>query len=49
MPTITLPALAMGPMPEGYGTGLEWMILASVAVPVVVLILVAWYGSRNDV
>ncbi len=46
---ILLPALAMGPTPEGYGTGLEWMVMASIAVPVVVLVLIAWYGSRNDV
>jgi hypothetical protein len=42
-------ALALGPVPEGYGTGVEWMVMASVAAPVVVLLLIAWYGSRNDV
>jgi hypothetical protein len=47
MPTVT--ALAMGPMPEGYGTGIEWMVVASVVAPVALLLLIAWYGSRNDV
>jgi len=42
-------ALRMGPMPEGYGTGLEWMTIASVVAPVVLLVLIAWYGSRNSV
>jgi hypothetical protein len=42
-------ALALGPMPEGFGTGVEWMVIASVVAPVIVLLLIAWYGSRNDV
>lgn len=32
-----------------YGTGLEWMLVASVVVPVVLLVLIFWYGYRNTV
>jgi uncharacterized membrane protein YqiK len=31
------------------GTGLEWMVIASVVVPAVVLVLLIWLGSRNTV
>jgi hypothetical protein len=41
--------LALGPLPEGYGTGLEWMVVASVLVPFVLLLLLLWLGSRNTV
>ncbi|HLT47028.1 MAG TPA: hypothetical protein VK002_07355 [Rubricoccaceae bacterium] len=41
--------LALSPLPEGYGTGLEWMPVASVLIPFVLLILLLWYGSRNTV
>jgi hypothetical protein len=47
MPPLT--ALALGPSLEGYGTGIEWMVIASVVAPVILLLLIAWYGSRNDV
>jgi hypothetical protein len=41
--------LALAPLPEGYGTGLEWMPVASVVVPLVLLVVLLWLGSRNDV
>jgi hypothetical protein len=31
------------------GTGLEWMVIASLVVPAVFLVLVLWLGSRNTV
>ncbi len=34
---------------DGYGTGLEWMPVASVVVPLVLLMVVIWLGSRNTV
>jgi hypothetical protein len=49
MPLSSMLALRLGPMPEGYGTGLEWMPLASVVAALVVLIVIAWFGSRNTV
>ena len=47
--SLLLLALRLGPTPEGYGTGLEWMPVAAVVVPVVVLLLIVWLGSRNTV
>lgn len=46
-----MPALLarLAPLPEGYGTGLEWMPVASVVVPLVLLVIVIWLGSRNTV
>ena len=40
---------ALAPLPDGYGTGLEWMPVAAVLLAIVTLILVLWYGSRNAV
>ena len=45
---LTLFAL-LAPTPEGYGVGLEWMPLASVIVPIVLLMAIIWLGSRNTV
>ena len=42
-------AALLGPTPEGFGTGLEWMPIASVVVPLVLLVVVIWLGSRNTV
>jgi hypothetical protein len=41
--------LALSPLPEGYGTGLEWMPVAAFLVPFVLLLLLLWFGSRNTV
>jgi hypothetical protein len=35
--------------PVHAGTGIEWMILASLVVPVLLLILIFWYGHKNTV
>lgn len=43
------PALLLAPTPEGFGTGLEWMPVASVAASVVLLVLIWWLGSRHTV
>ena len=45
----TLLALLLAPTPEGYGTGLEWMPVASVLGGLVLLVLIWWYGSRHTV
>ncbi|HEX8298937.1 MAG TPA: hypothetical protein VF594_07210 [Rubricoccaceae bacterium] len=42
-------ALLLAPTPEGFGVGLEWMPVASVLVPAVLLLAILWYGSRNAV
>ncbi len=42
-------ALLLAPTPEGYGTGLEWMPIASFLVPLVVLTVIWFLGSRNAV
>ena len=42
-------ALLLAPTPEGFGVGLEWMPVASILTPAVVLIAIWWYGSRNAV
>lgn len=44
-----LPALLLAPTPEGFGTGLEWMPVASVLGAVLLLVLIWWYGSRHTV
>lgn len=31
------------------GTGLEWMVIAAILVPAVLLLLIIWLGSRNTV
>jgi hypothetical protein len=42
-------ALLLAPTPEGYGVGIEWMPVASILVPAVLLVAIWWYGSRNAV
>lgn len=42
-------ALLLAPTPEGYGVGLEWLVYLSFLVPVVVLAVIWWLGSRNTV
>ncbi len=42
-------ALLLGPDTAGYGVGLEWMPVASVLVPLVLLVVLLWLGSRNTV
>ncbi|MEM1041203.1 MAG: hypothetical protein AAGI91_01100 [Bacteroidota bacterium] len=31
------------------GIGLEWMPVASIIVPIVLLLAIVWYGSRSTV
>ena len=33
--------------PEGYGVGLEWLVYLSFLVPVVLLAVIWYFGSRN--
>ncbi|MEM1056553.1 MAG: hypothetical protein AAGI52_13605 [Bacteroidota bacterium] len=40
---------ALAPTPEGYGTGLEWMTIASFVVPIVLLAVIWLLGSRRTV
>ncbi len=42
-------ALLLAPALEGYGTGLEWMPVASVVAGIVLLVLIWWLGSRHTV
>lgn len=42
-------ALLLAPTPEGYGTGLEPLIYISFLVPVVLLAVIWWAGSRRTV
>lgn len=42
-------ALLLGPTPEGYGVGLEWMPVASVVAAVVLLVVILWLGGRHTV
>ena len=42
-------ALLLAPTPEGYGVGLEWLIYLSFLVPVVLLAVIWWLGSRRTV
>lgn len=44
-----MPLLFLAPTPEGYGVGLEWMPVASLVVPVVLLVIIWWLGSRHTV
>lgn len=46
---MSLVALLLAPTPEGYGTGLEWMPVASVVASIVLLVLIWWLGSRHTV
>ena len=42
-------ALLLAPTPEGYGVGLEPLVYLSFLIPVLLLIGIWWYGSRNTV
>lgn len=42
-------ALLLAPALEGYGVGLEWMPIASILIPFVLLIVIWYFGSRNAV
>lgn len=42
-------ALLLAPTPEGYGVGLEPLVYLSFLLPIVVLALIWWIGSRNTV
>ena len=46
---MTLLALLLAPALDGYGTGLEWMPVASVAGAVLMLVLIWWFGSHHTV
>ena len=44
------PMLALlAPTPDGYGTGLEWIVYVSVLVPTVLLAVLWWLGSKRTV
>ena len=40
---------ALAPTPEGYGTGLEWLPIASFIVPLVLLAVIWFLGSKRTV
>ena len=42
-----LPVVAAGA--EGLSLGVEWMPIASILIPLFLLILIVWLGSRNTV
>ena len=42
-------ALLLAPTPEGYGVGLESLVYLSFLLPILVLALIWWIGSRNTV
>ena len=42
-------ALLLAATPEGYGVGIEWMPIASIVTPFVLLIAIWYFGSRNAV
>lgn len=42
-------ALLFGPEHGHGGVGLEWMPIASIVAPLVLLILLIWLGSRHTV
>ena len=44
-----LALLLAAPTPEGYGTGLEFLVYLSFLIPVVLLAVVWWLGSRRTV
>jgi hypothetical protein len=46
---MTLSALLLAPALDGYGTGLEWMPVASVVGAVLLLVLIWWFGSHHTV
>jgi hypothetical protein len=35
--------------PLSPGTGTEWMIVLSIVAPILLLVVILWYGSRNTV
>ncbi|MEM0962318.1 MAG: hypothetical protein AAGK21_07285 [Bacteroidota bacterium] len=39
----------LAPTPEGAGVGIEWLVYASILVPVVFLAVVWWLGSKRTV
>ena len=39
----------LAPDLDGYGTGLELMPILSVVIPIVLLMAIIWFGSRNTV
>jgi len=41
--------LLLAPTPEGYGTGLEWLPIASFIVPILLLAAIWFFGSRRTV
>ncbi len=45
----SLPVLPAADFDYAGGTGLEWMPLASVVIPAILLLLIIWLGSRNTV
>ena len=46
---MTLLLAALAPTPEGFGTGIEWMPIASVILPLLPLAVIWFLGSRNTV
>jgi hypothetical protein len=45
-----MPSLALAQLQQvDHGTGTEWLIIASVLVPIFLLVLIFWYGHRNTV
>ena len=46
---MTLLLAALAPTPEGFGTGIEWMPIASVILPLLLLAVIWFLGSRNTV
>lgn len=45
------PTLAFRPMPFvlAQGTGLEWMTIAALVIPALLLLVLIWLGQRNTV
>ena len=39
----------LAPTPEGYGTGLEFLPILSVILPILLLAAIWFFGSRNTV
>ena len=39
----------LAPTPEGYGVGLEWMVIVSFIAPVLLLAVIWWLGNRRIV
>ncbi len=44
-----LAILLAAPTPEGYGVGLEFLVYLSFLIPVVLLAVIWYLGSRNTV